>query len=64
MQFSVFPVEDPALCRPGDSHCQSKSDVFPKVKVKCEVKIAAQEGPTELKDQSEDFAPLECIVMS
>lgn len=64
MQFSSFPVEEPALCRPGESHFQSQSDIFPKVKVKCEVNIAAQEGPTELKAESEDFALPGCIVIS
>lgn len=64
MQFSLFPVEEPVLCRPGESHFQSKGDIFPKVKVKCEVKTAAQEGPTELKAESEDFALPGYIVMS
>lgn len=52
------------IFRPGESHFQSKGDIFPTVKVKCEVKIAAQEGPTELKAESEDFALPGCIVMS
>ena len=64
MQFSSFPMEHPAFCRPGESHFQSKGDVFPKVKVKGKVKIAAQEDPTELKAESEDFTSLRCIVMS
>lgn len=64
MQFSSFPMEKLALCRPEKSHFQSNSDAFPKVKVKCKVKIAAQEGPIELKAESEDFTPLGCVVMS
>lgn len=62
MILNLFPMEESALCKPGGFHFQSKSDVFPKVK--CELKIDAQEGPTELKAESEDFTPLGCKVTS